>query len=251
MSGSNVMPFERKIEFIKENLHMTERQETKEPQYGIVFDVIEKHGVAKLGLMANESWNQDPKRTLFTLSRYKFVAKMMAGRKRVLEIGCADAFGTRLVQQEVGQVTAVDFDPVFIADAQARLDPAWPMDCRVHDMLSGPVPGKYDGIYSLDVLEHIDPRYENTFMINLLTSLDPNGAVIIGLPSLESQSYASPQSKAGHVNCKSGKVFKAFLEQYFHNVFVFSMNDEVVHTGYYPMAHYLLALCTTPRVVSV
>jgi hypothetical protein len=50
---------------------------TKEPQYGLIFDVIEKHGVSQLGLMTNESWNQDPKRTLFTLARYKFVAKML------------------------------------------------------------------------------------------------------------------------------------------------------------------------------
>jgi 2-polyprenyl-3-methyl-5-hydroxy-6-metoxy-1,4-benzoquinol methylase len=226
---------------------MTERPETKEPQYGIVFDVVAKHGVTKLGLMANESWNQDPKRTLFTLSRYKFVAKMMSGRARVLEIGCADAFGTRLVQQEVGHITAIDFDPVFVADVNARADSAWLMDCFVHDILSGPVPGKYDGIYSLDVLEHIDSKDEGKFMRHLLASLDPAGATIIGMPSLESQTHASPQSKAGHVNCKSGKGLKAFLDQYFQNVFVFSMNDEVVHTGYYPMAHYLIALCTTPR----
>lgn len=225
---------------------MTDKLVTKEPQYGIVFDVEKKHGRTQLGLMANESWNRDPKRTLFTLARYKFVAKMLSGRERALEIGCADAFGTRLVQQEVGHVTAVDFDPVFIADAQARIDPAWPMDCRVHDMLAGPVASTFDAIYSLDVLEHIAPDNEHTFMSNLIASLAPAGVAIIGFPSLESQAYASPQSKAGHVNCKSGKVFKSFLEDYFDNVFVFSMNDEVVHTGYYPMAHYLLALCVSP-----
>lgn len=218
-------------------------QKTKEPQYGIVFDIKKKHGVSKLGLMVNTSWNRDPRRTLFTLSRYKFVAKMLAGKEKVLEIGCADAFGTRVVQQEVGSVLAVDFDPVFIADAKARMDPAWPMECRVHDMLSGPVPGLYDGIYALDVLEHISPAHENVFMANILSSLDTNGALIIGIPSLESQSHASLQSRQGHVNCKSGKTFKSFLEKYFDNVFLFSMNDEVVHTGYYPMAHYLLGIC--------
>jgi len=226
---------------------MAERPKTKEPQYGIVFDVMEKHGVTKLGLMVNESWNQDPRRTLFTLARYKFVAKMMSGRSRVLEIGCADAFGTRIVQQEVVEVTAVDFDPIFIDDVKSRIDSAWPMECFVHDILSGPVPGEFDGAYSLDVLEHIDPLDEKIFMANLISSISRAGVAIIGIPSLESQAYASPQSKAGHVNCKSGSVFKAFLEKYFHNVFVFSMNDEVVHTGYYPMAHYLLAVCTTPR----
>lgn len=226
---------------------MMDKPPTREPQYGIVFDVVEKHGQSKLGIMINESWNQDPKRTLFTLARYKFVAKMLSGRRHVLEIGCADAFGTRIVKQEVGLITAIDFDPVFITDAKKRINPAWPMECHVHDILSGPVPGIYDGIYSLDVLEHINPKDENTFMVNLLSSLDPAGVVITGIPSLESQEYASPQSKAGHVNCKSGKELKSFLDQYFGNVFIFSMNDEVVHTGYYSMAHYLLALCTTPR----
>jgi 2-polyprenyl-3-methyl-5-hydroxy-6-metoxy-1,4-benzoquinol methylase len=226
---------------------MTNESETKEPQYSILFDVVKNHGVSKFGLMANESWNEDPKRTLFTLSRYKFVAKMLCGRESILEIGCADAFGTRLVQQEVGHVTAIDFDPIFIADAKARMDPAWPMECFVHDILSGAIPRKFDGIYSLDVLEHIKSKDEDTFMRHLLSSLKSTGATIIGMPSLESQLYASPQSKAGHVNCKSGNDFKKFLEQYFNNVFLFSMNDEVVHTGYYAMAHYLIALCTQPK----
>jgi hypothetical protein len=63
------------------------------------------------------------------------------------------------------------------------------------------------------------------------------------MPSLESQIYASPQSKEGHINCKTGMSLKKTLEKHFKNVFLFSMNDEVIHTGYYPMAHYLLALC--------
>jgi 2-polyprenyl-3-methyl-5-hydroxy-6-metoxy-1,4-benzoquinol methylase len=138
------------------------RPETKEKQYGLLFDVADKHGITKLGLMINESWNGDPKRTLFTLSRYKFVAKMLAGRGKVLEVGCADAFGTRLVQQAVGHVTAIDFDPVFIEDAQQRADKHWPMDLKVHDMLEGPMDGEFDAVYSLDVLEHIRHEQEQT-----------------------------------------------------------------------------------------
>ena len=217
---------------------------TKEEQYDIVFDVIEKHGRSQFGLMANESWNQDPKRTLFTLARYKFVAKMLSGLNNVLEVGCADAFGTRLVQQEVKHVTAVDFDPIFIQDAKERMNPNWSFECFVHDMLHSPIPGNYDAVYSLDVLEHISPEDENLFMKNIVDSLGSGEIAILGIPSLESQEFASPQSKAGHVNCKSGKDLKIFLSQYFKNVFVFSMNDEVVHTGFYSMAHYLFGLCT-------
>jgi 2-polyprenyl-3-methyl-5-hydroxy-6-metoxy-1,4-benzoquinol methylase len=224
---------------------------TKEPQYGIVFDAVEKHGVSKLGLMVNESWNEDPKRTLFTLARYKFVSKMLAGSERVLEVGCADAFGTRLVQQAVARMTAVDFDPVFIDDAKGRLDAAWPVDYFVHDLMDGPVPGRFDSIYSLDVLEHIHPKDESQFIGNMLASLEVHGVMIVGMPSLESQAYASPQSKAGHVNCKSGNDLKNLMKTYFHNVFLFSMNDETVHTGFYPMAHYLIAVCCGPRTPDV
>jgi hypothetical protein len=35
--------------------------------------------------------------------------------------------------------------------------------------------------------------------------------------------------------------------RHFHNVFSFSANDEMVHTGFSPLAHYLLALCVDPK----
>ena len=38
------------------------------------------------------------------------------------------------------------------------------------------------------------------------------------------------------------EALKKTLERHFHTVFVFSMNDEVVHTGFYPMAHYILGV---------
>ena len=218
-------------------------EKTKEPQYQSMITRAKDEGLESLGLMTSFAWTDDPKRLTFTLSRYKFVAKMFAGREHVLEIGCADAFGTRIVRQEAKRVTAVDFDPLFIADVNARMSPQWPFKAFVHDILSGPVPGRYDGIFALDVLEHIDPEQENVFMANMLASLEEHGAVILGMPSLELQEHASPNSKAGHVNCKSMPLFRALMDRYFHNVFMFSMNDEIVHTGYHKMAHYLFALC--------
>jgi 2-polyprenyl-3-methyl-5-hydroxy-6-metoxy-1,4-benzoquinol methylase len=226
---------------------MTDHPTTKEAQYSLLFDVKNKHGIARLGLMVNESWNQDPKRMLFTLARYKFVAKMLSGRKHVLEIGCADAFGTRIVQQSVGKVTATDFDPLFIDDIEERMNPHWPLDVLVHDILKGSVPGNFDAVYALDVLEHIQEKDEDLFFKNAFEPLTSTGIAIFGMPSLESQSHASPQSKIGHVNCKSGEALKRTLEQYFHTVFVFSMNDEVIHTGFYPMAHYLLCVACHRR----
>ena len=220
---------------------------TKEKQYQIMLEYRRKRGLETLGLMASQAWYDDPKRLAFTLSRYKFVAKMLAGAEHVLEVGCADAFGTRVVVQEVKKLTAVDFDPLFVEDTNARMSDRWKFECRVHDMLSGPVSGQFDGAYALDVLEHIAPQSEERFLRNMVAPLAARGVAIIGMPSLESQPHASELSKEGHVNCKTMPDLKAAMQRHFHNVFMFSMNDEVVHTGYHKMAHYLLALCCGKR----
>lgn len=219
-------------------------EQTKEAQYQFLLELEKNEGLQSLGLMSSQVWRDDPKRLLFVLARYKFVAKMFSGLKKVLEVGCADGFGTRIVRQEVPQVVATDFDPIFIErNRAARTDGRWAIDFQVHDMLAGPLGGDFDGAYSVDVIEHIPASDEEVFVGNIARSLSPTGICLMGTPSLESQAYASPPSKAGHVNCKTGPQLKILMNKFFNNVFVFSMNDEVVHTGFYPMAHYLFALC--------
>jgi len=219
---------------------------TREPQYERCLEISEQSGRTTLGLMSNQVWHDDPRRLAFVLARYKFVSKMLSGMSRVLEVGCADAFATRIVAQEVGHVTAVDFDSVFIDDVKARMDRRWPIDARVHDMLQGPVDCVFDAAYAVDVLEHIPPDKEDRFLENIVSSLTESGVLLVGIPSIQSQAYASPPSRAGHVNCKDAPGLRATMHRHFSNVFIFSMNDEVVHTGFYPMAHYLFALGCGP-----
>jgi 2-polyprenyl-3-methyl-5-hydroxy-6-metoxy-1,4-benzoquinol methylase len=215
---------------------------TVEPQYDGHVELKLKQGLTRLGVEKNANWHSDPRRLVFVLSRYKFVAKMLAGKNRVLEVGCGDGFPVRIVLQEVGSVHGIDIDPVFIEDIEERRDEKWPFTAAVHDMLSGPVEGQFDAAYTLDVLEHIPKQEERKFIENIVKSLSKAGVLIVGMPSLESQSHASPLSKVGHVNCKTGAALKALMLNYFDNVFMFSMNDEVVHTGFHPMAQYLFAM---------
>ena len=216
---------------------------TVEIQYYGHIELKQTQGLTKLGVEKNANWHTDPRRLVFALSRYKFVSKIFSGKKRVLEIGCGDAFPARILLQEVESVHCVDIDPLFIEDANQRMDSKWPFTCAVHDITSGPVSGIYDAAFSLDVLEHIPAEKDDLYFKNISTSLTDSGVLIVGMPSLESQTYASPLSKIGHINCKTGAELKGLAEKYFQNVFIFSMNDEVVHTGYQPMAQYLFALC--------
>lgn len=220
---------------------------TKDPVNQPGLEVSLRIGETRLGLLKNWEWYDDPRRLVFSMARYKFVAKMFAGRASVLEVGCGDAFCAPIVRQTVGKLTVVDFDEAYIADAKARMKDCWTFDAVVVDIMKSALPGRYDGIYSLDVLEHIPQEEEDRVMQRIVDALEPHGAVIIGMPSLESQAYASPPSKAGHINCKTEPELRSLMQRHFDNVFLFAMNDEVVHTGFGPMAHYRLALACGPR----
>jgi SAM-dependent methyltransferase len=223
------------------------RMKTKDPVNQPGLEISLEIGETRLGLLKNWEWYDDPRRLVFSMARYKFVAKMFAGRTSVLEVGCGDAFCAPIVAQAVEKLTVVDFDETYIGDARARIRDRWCFEALVVDITKSPLPGRHDGIYALDVLEHIPREEEDRVMRRIVDALEPNGAVIIGMPSLESQAYASPPSKAGHVNCKTESELRALMRRHFDNVFLFGMNDEVVHTGFGPMAHYRLALACGAR----
>lgn len=221
--------------------------ETREMQYNPMLEMESDGMVPSLGLMAGSTWMSDPKRLTFVLSRYKFVSKILHGYRNVLEVGSADGFASRIVASEVGNLVCTDFDPVFVSRGQERLDRGANVSFELLDLTRERSRRTFDAAFALDVLEHVNQADEDTFLTNLVTSLTAEGVLLVGMPSLESQKYASEASRLGHVNCKTGEELRNFMSRYFRHVFMFSMNDEVLHTGFFPMSHYLLALGVCPR----
>ena len=203
-----------------------------------------------LGPLISASWDKDPRHLGFMLAKYKFVAKMLVGVPKVLEIGCGDATGSRVVAQTVGALTCIDTDDDLLEKSSSK-DRVTLLN---HDMLDGPMP-RFDAAYALDVLEHVDWQDEDKFFENVKASLTQTGIFICGSPSKESRIYSKGDPheacefrdsihSAPVVNCKTEAEMRETLKRYFSNVFVFGMNDEVLHTGYGPMTHYRLAVCT-------
>lgn len=214
----------------------------KESQNQIQFDTYFSQGGVVFGPYTSHMWREDPRKMCFLFSRYKFCSKMLIGKKKALEVGCGDSIGTPIVLQSVEQVHGIDFEPIVIEDAIKRNTYGSRCTYSIHDMIESPVPGSFDAAYSLDVIEHIPPHLESKFLLNIASSLKKDGIAIIGTPNIHAHQHACEASRIGHINLKSGETLREALSQYFANVFVFSMNDEVVHTGYSPMAHYLLAM---------
>jgi 2-polyprenyl-3-methyl-5-hydroxy-6-metoxy-1,4-benzoquinol methylase len=200
----------------------------------------------ELGPWTSYSLLEDPKHMSFVLARYKFVAKMLRQGGRTLEIGCGDGFGAPIAKQHSSEYVGVDVDSRLVDDNNQRLASRIPgMSFKLQDITeSGATSlGKFDTVFSVDVLEHLDAEKEEPFLKSSVNLLNKNGIYICGTPSAYSANYATERSRIQHINLKTAPQKKELLEQYFHYVWIFSMNDEVVHTGFYPMAHYLFALC--------
>jgi hypothetical protein len=184
---------------------------------------------AVLDFRRQTEWERDPKHMGFVLSRYKFVAKMLAGMSRVLEVGAGDGWASEVVRQEVTHLVLTDVEPLGAGVLRHN------MAKRFHDE-------RFDAVYALDVLEHVEPKDTAIFLQNMGNSLKERGVCIIGMPSKESQVYASDISKAGHINCMSAGELRLAMENHFGPVFMFGMNDEVLHTGFDGMRHYNFAV---------
>lgn len=212
----------------------------------IIKKILKEAKPLSMGVRTSHNYIQDPQRLVFSLSRYKFVAKMFEGFTNVLEVGAGDGFKSPIVKQHCKNLYLCD---ILEENLQAfKSIGIKNTEFFIHNFIQTHTNKKFDGIYSLDVLEHIHKKNEKNFLKNICKSLKINGSLIIGMPTLESQKYASKGSKLGHINCKSKKELKTTLSKFFNNVYMFSMNDEVLHTGYDKMSHYIFALANSKKI---
>jgi len=182
----------------------------------------------------------DPKRLAFVLSRYKFAAKMISRRECILELGCSEGIGAPVLSEFALSYLGVDLDGNAIDAAKHNL--ASDKLKFILDDFLGKKYGKFDAVVSLDVVEHIVAENEQLFFDAFNNNLAEDGIGIIGTPNAVAKSHASPTSERGHVNLFDMDRLRKEMQKIFHNVFVFGMNDEIVHTGFSPMAHYILAV---------
>ena len=201
----------------------------------------------ELGAWASYSYMNDPKHLTFALSRYKFVSRMLRNVKgRVLEVGCGDGLGVPITAQNLKHLIIADWDSRNVETVKERLGFAKNISYAVIDFNNKQwsEKQKVQAVYMIDVIEHVDPQNEDKFMRNVLSSIGTkkNAVCIIGTPNIVAASYASPQSAIAHINLKSFETLNDTMEKYFENVFLFGMNDEVVHTGYDSMCHYIWAV---------
>lgn len=198
----------------------------------------------ELGSYSTYNFLHNPRHILFSFSRYKFASRLIgeSPRLNILELGCSEGLGTLLLAGGLHSITAVDFDEDAIQWAKSNLEKCNDNIFFRYDDFLRKIYGKFDVVVALDVIEHIPNEQEMDFWTTLTNNLNDDGYCIVGTPNITASQYSSEPSKIGHVNLFSAERLRDTAREYFKNVFLFGMNDEVVHTGFYPMLHYLLLL---------
>jgi len=218
----------------------------EKPLWHSMRDSLLKDDAVALGPYFTYAVKTDMKHLLFSFARYKFVYKMLSNmpNQSLLELGCNEGFLSMLLAERAN-VTGVDFDERAIA---------WANQHYASDNLSflcedflGKTFGKFDAVVSLDVIEHIDRDEERRYLNTVLDNLSDTGFAIIGTPNITSSEYMSEGSRLAHINLYSQERLYELFSEGFNNVFMFGMNDEVLHTGYAPMCHYIFALACGKR----
>jgi 2-polyprenyl-3-methyl-5-hydroxy-6-metoxy-1,4-benzoquinol methylase len=185
-------------------------------------------------------------RFLIRLARYKFVAKMCRKTDEVLEVGCGSGLGSLFLGQHCRRVVGLDVKGTELQEAKS-INRRANVEFREGDVLSDADPTQYDVVVALDVIEHLSEQDGFRFIESLRSRVRPAGMVILGTPSIYSFPYQSPLSQASHVKCYDQQELISQVDRCFHRVLAFSMNDEVVHTGFSKLAWYYFILAFVPK----
>jgi cyclopropane fatty-acyl-phospholipid synthase-like methyltransferase len=208
-------------------------------------DMLGNHCV-RFGDHWSYNFINDPKRLAFVLSRYKFAAKMACKRGKILELGSSTGIGATILGESMQEYVGVDLDESAIRTAQKNLAP--PKFQFIFDDFMGKTYGQFDAVISLDVVEHIHAEYEDLYFTTLFQNLSSSGICVVGTPNITSTPYASLASQMGHVNMYSMERLQTVMKKYFHQVFPFGMNDEMMHTGFAAMSHYIFCVGFYKRI---
>lgn len=213
---------------------------SEKSEWSKVTDMMDGRDTVAFGRHLSYWFDKTPRRALHYSSYYKFAAKMIGREKRVLDVGCSEGLGSWMLAKECGFAKGIDLDAEAVSIASTN----WQEGCiefECADFLTCR-PEPYNAVVSFDVVEHILPDNVGGFFDCIAANLVHDGIAVIGTPSLEGQQYASEVSKAGHVNIYSYERLEQEMHRYFDHVFMFSANDEIIHTGFPRMAHYLIAV---------
>jgi len=187
---------------------------------------------------------RDPLMALIKLARYKFAAKMLSKNDVVVDLGCGNGYGTYFLSKFAKQVIGIDLYANM--DVVSKKMSATNVRFLGYDILDFPHPEvsqeNITAVTMIDVIEHFHKADGEKVIRTYSRLLSSNGMMIIGTPSKYSEKYRSIRSKESHFYEYKPEELQELCQDYFGRTLMFSMNDEIIHTGFHKLAWYIYIL---------
>ncbi len=194
------------------------------------------------GKMGDQKWMiENPLMTTIKFSRFKFASKLISQNDTLLDIGCGQGLSSIFFSDYCKFVYGVDLLSDFLNHDRKNIKFIKKSIFNIHKKNFN---RKINIITLIDFIEHFK-KSDGALILSKCSKLleKKGGTLIIGTPSVYSSKYRSKRSKKQHIHEYDGMELKNLCSQYFSRTFLFSMNDELVHTGFYKLAWFNFVIC--------
>jgi 2-polyprenyl-3-methyl-5-hydroxy-6-metoxy-1,4-benzoquinol methylase len=190
------------------------------------------------------AFQEDPLDFFIVLARYKFAIRQLKKTDVVLDAGCGPGYGAVFLSKFAGRVVGGDVDAELVQRNQKAFSNVPNLSFKELDLQDSELDCEpFDVVVSMDVIEHFEEDQADGVVANYARLTKDKGFALIGTPNIASRQFASQRRLDSHPKEYSPEEFTALLERHYSRVFLFSMTDEAVSTGFPKMAWYLMALC--------
>ena len=126
------------------------------------------------------------------LGRYYFASDYLKDFNNVLDIACADGYGSMILSNNIKRVVGVDRNNRYLDIARSKYNNS-NIEYKCIDVDTELITGSYDGIVCFETLEHI--KYPKKLLNNLYNVLTDNGVMILSVPNSEYEIIENGKNK--------------------------------------------------------
>ena len=188
---------------------------------------------------------KNPLMATVKLARYKFVSKMLDKNDYVVDVGCGGGLSTFYYSNFCRKAVGIDNDARRIKEwkefKNKKLD-----FVNLNALDISKLNFDVNCIINVDFIEHITKRYyfyKKLQKISTKSKNRRNKMLIIGTPSYYSKKYRAKHNLLHHKHEYKPDELYEICAKNFSRVFKFTMNDELVHTGFDKLGWFFFLIC--------
>ena len=190
---------------------------------------------------------KNPMMATVKLARYKFVSKMLDKNDKIIDIGCGGGLSTFYYSNFCKQALGIDIDETRRNEWKTFKTKKINFICSDYKDIQKI---NYDAncIINVDFIEHLSKKEGELFIKNCKEFLSNqknrrNKMLIIGTPSFYSKKYRAKHNLKNHKYEYKPDELYDLCSEHFSRILKFSMNDELVHTGFDKLSWFFFLIC--------